>query len=108
MVLGGVLDGAGARDWGAKLECGAPSMEATMARVTWILGLLASGAAAFAGSPGKSDDAAAAPHPTTASTARLHAVIDQTLADSWRAHEITPAFTCDDATFLRRLSLDLK
>jgi hypothetical protein len=72
-----------------------------------MLGLLASGAAALAGSPGKSDDGAAPPHPT-ASASSLHAVIDQTLADSWREHSLAPASACDDVTFLRRLSLDLK
>src|SRR5262245_10561735 len=40
--------------------------------------------------------------------AGLHGLIDQALEQSWREHGLTPAPVCDDVTFLRRLSLDLK
>ncbi len=38
---------------------------------------------------------------------RLVRLIDDSLQRHWRKHQVTPAPVCDDATFLRRLTLDL-
>ena len=34
-------------------------------------------------------------------------VIDSWIEDGWRRHQLTPASRCDDATFVRRVTLDL-
>jgi hypothetical protein len=77
-----------------------------MAKLTFLLGVLASSVAALAAAPRGEDSPAAAP--PSAAAASLRATIDRTLAQSWKEHGLTPGPACDDAAFLRRLSLDLE
>ena len=49
----------------------------------------------------------ASPSLVSASDVPLREVIDSELGKVWSREKVTPAEACDDATFLRRVSLDL-